>query len=300
MTSATWAGVVFALAVADEKPRPSVFVDGHKISIDNTSTTGLQDAKDGRPSKTVSFAIGLQPKDAAKSYAFEVGQRLIARDAAGNEIAIGRANSFGGREPTFLMAGYPITAEGERYGPPKISYSMRADATTIAAIEGDLFVSEIEVLDFTFSKEELNPNVTKKSGEAEARLILFDADAVHGADIGFKFRLPIRNHADSLAGGRTRDRFFLYASEAGRKFPLYGGGQGGGGSLRGGNDNPRIRTTHWEFHGIKLDRRPDALHLVIPLVEYPRRHTFRIKDVPIPPPLPIKRPQAPGRPIAAR
>ena len=153
--------------------------------------------------------------------------------------------------------------------------------TSIATLEGDLFVSDVELIEFTYGKEELDPNITKKTKGAEAKLFLYD-EGPRGVEIGFKLRLPIRSRAEALTGGMgiRQDHVLLFATDGGRKWALTSNGRSGGG-IGGDDDDLRTRTER-QFHAVHLDRRPEALHLVIPIVEYPRRLTFRLKDVALP------------------
>jgi hypothetical protein len=169
---------------------------------------------------------------------------------------------------------------------------MNPDVTSIATLEGDLFVSDVEALEFTFNKNELNTNTIKTSGAAEVKLFLFD-EGRRRVDIGFKMRLPVRSRAEALAGGygSHREHFLLFVTQGGRKSMLHPSGSGGGGNP-GTEDDPRVHLDR-EFQVGEFGGTPDALHLVIPHVEPPRRHVFHLKDVPVPPPPPRKGPVAP-------
>jgi hypothetical protein len=271
-------------------------VDGHKLRIEKTSTLGRFEQK-GRTVSHLSVTFAVDPKDPKKSFAYEIGQRFVARDVAGKEIPLGRVQSSGFREPAFRIAGYPSAPKTDPPFHMRDSMTvtiplLNADVTSIAVLEGDLFVSDVETLEFTFDKNELTTNAIKKSGAAEVKLFLFD-EGRRGVDIGFKMRLPVRSRADALAGGRgmRSEHFLLFATHEGRKSMLHMSGGGGGGGA-GTEDDPRVLLDR-EFHAVELGGTPDALHLVIPHVESPRRHVFHLKDVPVPPPPPKKGPVAP-------
>jgi len=297
------ASIGAALAFEDATPS-SAIVDGHTLRVESVSTVVTQPAQEGRlASKTASITFAVDPKDVAKSFAYEIGQRFVARDAAGKEIAVGQVHGQSSREPSFRLAGYPQPPTDGPFssfrGSLKVALPLLdAGVKSIATLEGDVFVSDVELFEFTFTKDELDPNITKKFNGAEAKLFLYD-EVERGVEIGFKIALPVRSRARALTGeGLSNDHFLLFATQEGRKVSLAPHGSSGGGN--GYNfGEPRYRTVR-EFSLGRMDRKPDALHLVIPQIEYPRRHVFRIKDVPIPPPMPIQRPQVPGRPIAAR
>ena len=162
---------------------------------------------------------------------------------------------------------------------------LKGDVSTIATLEGDFYVSEVELLEFAFQRNELNPNVVKTAGGAEAKLFLFDQND-RGVDVGFKLRLPIRSRAESLVGSSFNsfnEQLLLFATEAGRKTSLNsraGSRSGGGGEA---TEDPRYRMTQ-EFQLVNFGPNVEALHLVIPQIEYPRRVKFQFKNVPAPAP----------------
>jgi len=296
--------IIAALLSGDEKNRSSTTVEGHALRIDNIAVIGeiVPAGRQGPAVKHVSITFAAEPKDPSKSYAYEIGRRFVARDAAGKEIRLGPIHGVGGREPSFRVAGFPPKKDDPFRGfHAAITVSLRLQdpaVTMIATLEGDLFVSEVETLEFTFAGKELDPNCTKTVRATEAKLVMFD-ETPRGFDVAFKLKLPVRSSPEALGGGArglASQICLLYATDGGRKFPLTNMGSSmGGGSTRG--DDPRQRYER-EFHNVGLDRRPEALHLVLPNVELPRRHVFHLKDVPIPAPAPPQRPGRPGGGIA--
>jgi len=294
--------VVALLAAFDGDGRPTTSVDGHKLRAEKVSTSQFN--KNERPVKNVSITFAVEPKDAAKSFAYELGQRFVARDAAGKEIPLGRVRSSMRSEPEFRLAGYPTSIKSDRLTHFRDSMTvtiplLKADVTSLATLEGDLFVSDVELLEFTFDKNELNPNTVKKSKEAEAKLFLFD-EGQRGVDIGFKLSLPIRSRPEALTGGHGgigSEQCLLYATEAGRKSRLATSGFSASGGRSGSEDDARVRSER-EFHRVELNGKLDALHLVIPQIESPRRFPFQLKDVPVP--APPERPAPPVKGIALK
>ena len=115
---------VAILLSAGEDGRPSAVVDGHQIRVETITTSPFM-MKD-RQVRHVSISFAVEPKDAGKSFAYELGQRFVAFDAAGKEIPLGRAqSSFMMRgEPEFRLAGYPTAANPARAAPFRDSMSV--------------------------------------------------------------------------------------------------------------------------------------------------------------------------------
>lgn len=279
------------LLAADEKP-VSVALDGHTLSIQHVDAT-MTRAGSGQELK-IEFAA--EPKDATKSFAYEVGQRFVAKDAEGKDIPVGMVQSMGRSRAVFRLSGYPKETAG-RISPFGDALTIRlpllkSNVATIASLEGDLFVSDVELLEFTFARKELNPNVVKTAGGGEAKLYLFD-EQERGVEVGFKLRLPLRSQAESL-GGRNfgMEQILLFAREGGRKtaLPSRGMSGSGNGSMQGSTD---FRSRYaCDFHLASLSPSLESLHLVIPQIEYPRRLKFELKNVPVPAPAAMP----PGRP----
>jgi hypothetical protein len=169
-------------------------------------------------------------------------------------------HAFGSREPAFRLAGYPSAAKTDRSFRMRDSMTvtiplLKGDVTSIATLEGDLFVSDVELLEFTFDKKDLTPNTIKKAGSAEVKLFLFD-EGRRGVDIGFKMRLPVRSHAEALGGSRSfnQQHFLLFVTQEGRKSLLHLSGSGGGGSA-GTEDDPRAHLDR-EFQAVNLGGTP--------------------------------------------
>ena len=287
--AALWISIAALSAPADEKPISSTTIEGHSLSIQSVESAPSRIGVDGNPGKDLTIGFAASPNDAAKSYGYEIGQRFVARDADGKEIPLGRVNSRSRSGAFFRLAGYPVV-KSERLSPFGDSMTiqmplLKGDLSSIATLEGDLFVSEVELLEFTFNRNELNPNVVKTAGGGEAKLFLYD-ETERGVEVGFKLRLPIRSRAESLAGssfGFGNEQYLLFATEAGRKTSL--NSRGGSGSGTGGDASGdfRLRMTR-EFHLAGVSPQLEAVHLVIPQIEYPQRLKFQLKDVPAPAP----------------
>ena len=297
--------LIALLVAADDKDHPSTTIEGHTLRVDGVSVMGggfVPPGQQGRALKSVSITFAAEPKDAGKSYAYEIGQRFVARDAAGKEIPMGPVRGSGMREPSFRLAGYPAKKDD-----PVFAFRDAMTTTlplqdvgvaSLATLEGDLFVSEVETLEFTFAGKELDPNCVKTANGAEAKLVMFD-EIEHGFNIGFKLKVPVRSYPDALLGGGGRgfvlEPCLLFATDGGRKFPLRtsGSSTGGGGGASSNDSRQRLNR---DFHAVGLDRRPEALHLLILHLEPPRRLPFQLKDVPIPAAAPPR--QVPPRKIA--
>jgi len=279
------AAVIAALSWADGDGLPSIALDGHTLRVEHVSASRAWDRGDGRLVRNVAIAFAVDSKNASKSYAFEIGSRIVARDAAGQEIPLGRSFA-GGREPALRLAGYSKVARPGQPGsmPDSLTATIplfKTDAAEIATLEGDLFVSDVEVAEFTFPKSEWTPNVVKKVGSAAAKLYMFD-ERERGVDIGFKLDLPVRGRAESLIGNSApRERPLLFADSGGRKSLLFAPGSGGHGGGEELGESGRVRVVR-QFLGVVLPANPDSLHLVVPVIEYPRRFPFRLGPLTIP------------------
>lgn len=288
MTFLSWAAASAALlASADENRTPTAELNGHTLRVERTTTAPWQ-RENGQIARSLTITFAVEPKDARKSYAYEIGQCFRARDAKGNEIPLDHTQIVG-FEPAFRLAGFPPApkANGPNVARDALTTSIpvaSAEVDQIATLEGDLFVSDVELLEFKFTRNELDPNFVKYNGAVEAKLYLYDEQR-RGVDVGFKFRWPERSYSRVLAGAGNpaRDHVLLFADHGGVLTRLTAPGSGNGDLIEIGNGR-RIRVFR-EFHRVELDRKPDALHVVLPRIEYPRRLPFVVKDVPVPAPV---------------
>lgn len=276
---------LLAVAAVSFEP-PSVEVDGFTLRFESSKVEASSQYP-GRKVSNVLLSFEVDPKDRTKSYAFEIGQRFVARDQAGSEIRVGRYYPLGGRETAFRLAGYPPTDDPER------SFVFRntliftlpvldASPSTIQTLEGDLFVFDVSPLTFIFKSDDLVPNTVKTAEGAEARLFLFD-QGERGAEVGFKLKLPIRSRASALGGGGfIHDQYLLFGKFGDRMTRLtsnYNGGFPKGGAVVQDDNRDQVELV---FNFVKFDRKPDELRLVLPRLEYPRRLPFRLSGLKIP------------------
>jgi len=276
---------VIAVTTAFFEP-PTVEVEGFTLRHESAKT----ESSNQYPGRTVSnilLSFAVEPKDRTKSYAFEIGQRFVARDRTGSEVRLGRVYPLGGRETAFQLAGYPPTDDPER------SFVFRstliftlpvldANPTSIQVLEGDLYVFDVSPLEFVFKRADLVPNTVKTTGAAEARLFLYD-EGERGAEIGFKLKLPVRSRASALGGGGfIRDQFLLFGKIGERMTRLpasYNGGLPRGGAVVQDDIRDQVELN---FNSFKFERRPEEIRLVVPQMEYPRRLPFRLSGITIP------------------
>src|SRR5262245_32822221 len=142
--------VAAAMLNADGNDGPSVELDGHTLKVESTTTAG-------QTSKFLTITFTVDPKDSRKSVAYEIGQRFVARDAAGKEIPLEPSPHIV-FEPAFRLAGYPAppkSAAIQLDRPSQTPNPLRTviphlsnQVDKIATLEGDLFVSEVELLEF--------------------------------------------------------------------------------------------------------------------------------------------------------
>ena len=269
---------------------PTTTVDGHTLQITRVDSKMGTRGRKRRQVTNLIITFAVETKDPSKSFAFELGRRFVARSADGKSIPLGTLPASVSHEPAYTIAEFPaeksdVKTDGRnlRFRAPMttILTVLDSDVTNIATLDGDLLVSEAEFLEFAFSKEELNPNTVKKSGNAEAKLFLFDVGE-HGADIGFKLKLPVPSRSTKPVAVPVfgSERILLGTTDAGRKKRL---SATQGLVLPLGRISGDLRERlQYETQISDFPRNPDVLHLFIPQPAPARRHVFRLKDVPIP------------------
>ena len=269
---------------------PTTTVDGHTLQITRVDSKMGARGRKRRQVTNLTITFTVETKDPSKSFAFEIGRRFVARSADGKSISLGALPASVYHEPAYSIAEFPAEksdaktdGRNPRFRAPMTTTLtvLDTDVTNIATLDGDLLVSEAELLEFAFTRDELNPNTVKKSGNAEAKLFLFDVGE-HGADIGFKLKLPVPSRSTKPVGVAAfgSERILLGTTDAGRKKRLS--------AMLGlvlplgriaGDSRERIQ---FETQISDFPRKPDVLHLFIPQPSSARRHVFRLKDVPIP------------------
>ena len=82
--TAMWIATVALSAPADEKPISSTTIEGHSISIQSVGSAPSRVGADGNPGKELTIGFAAEPKDAAKSYGYEIGQRFVSESIIGS------------------------------------------------------------------------------------------------------------------------------------------------------------------------------------------------------------------------
>ena len=76
-----------ALIAADDAKNPGTVVEGHAIRIETASSNAMPPGPNRKAVKNVSLTFAVEPKDAKKSFAYEIGQRHPLGIGAGSVAA---------------------------------------------------------------------------------------------------------------------------------------------------------------------------------------------------------------------
>jgi hypothetical protein len=262
-----------------------------------------QGVVDFREKDTVCHLVfDVSARDPKTPWAFEIGQVFTAKSKAGEtRNGMSDVRHFSSIERNMerslgapLGVRYPsrqrfaATEEGPTGLHAHVVFAGDQPVTEFAELTADLFAARLEVYDFTFSKDEFVINTVKHLGPARLKVVSFDPNKYRDR-LEVKLDLPRRSRATMV-----HDRFSAMNDYRSVDLDIAVEGEGGAltwlkwsGTSSSGAEMPvpqHKERFQREYSGINWPKDFKAVHIVASrLAEYPRRHTFTLKNIKIMP-----------------